>query len=208
MGRGFTLNLFRHGITTANEKKQYLGWTDEPLNAKGWTQVEATAERIQGIETGTIISSDLIRCQETAKILFPHQQITTSADFREMHFGTFEMKTYASLKNYQAYLDWINNPFQAQAEGGESFDTFSQRVMQGMTHLQKHTQATPLTIVTHGGVVRLLLTTYVASERKYFEWEVPNASGYQLYWEDIKAFKGGEKCTSLLAVPSMAKVNG
>src|SRR5699024_4697865 len=123
------------------------------------------------------------------EILFPNQVVEAQKAFREMHFGTFEKKTYDNLKNYQAYLDWINHPFQAKPEAGESFNEFSVRVMQGLAQVQANPQTNRMTIVTHGGVIRLFLSEFVKSNKHYFEWQVPNGSGYQLYWEDIEAFK-------------------
>ena len=34
------ITLLRHGLTEANERKEYLGWTDSPLSEQGRMEIE------------------------------------------------------------------------------------------------------------------------------------------------------------------------
>ena len=110
-------------------------------------------------------------------------------------------------KDYQL---WLNDIFQLSPPGGESFDVFSERVKKGMVEITQSlsTEVNDLVLVVHGGVLRLLLSTYVASSKKFFDWKIPNSQGYQLTWENKESFRRLEKCISLSEVPSTAKGNG
>lgn len=210
MAGSFTLTLFRHGLTLENEKKQYLGWTDTSLSQKGQLETKEVADKLNYFRPDKIISSDLIRCQETAALLFVDQSFYRMADFREMHFGVFEVKTYQQLKDQKPYQDWLNSSFEQSPPAGESFEVFSNRVLLGMEKLIDllEDEDEEIVMVTHGGVIRLLLSKFVRSDNRFFDWEVPNSQGYQLNWENKKSFRRLDKCKSLSVVPSMAKVNG
>src|SRR5699024_11343337 len=78
-----------------------------------------------------IFSSPLIRCTETAEILFPHQEIHREPDMKEMNFGIFEGKTYEQLKAETSYTNWLSNPFSGCPPGGESFHAFTKRIGRG-----------------------------------------------------------------------------
>ncbi|MDQ7861466.1 phosphoglycerate mutase family protein [Peribacillus frigoritolerans] len=64
------ITLLRHGLTVANERKVYLGWTDSPLSTEGEKEILDLRGSYPQYEK--IFSSDLSRCVETARLLFPH----------------------------------------------------------------------------------------------------------------------------------------
>ena len=73
MVHSVAITLLRHGLTEANERKEYLGWT-------GFSVKRAGADGNQQLKAGfqayeLIISSDLQRCVDTAKLLFPEVPI-------------------------------------------------------------------------------------------------------------------------------------
>lgn len=210
MVHSFTLTLFRHGLTNANKKKQYLGWTDAPLSQQGKLETIKVAEKLNDLSLDKVITSDLIRCQQTAKLLFPRKNMIKIADLREMNFGVFEEKTYEDLKNNKSYQKWLDSAFKIAPENGESFELFSKRVLTGLKKaieiLDENDRE--LVIISHGGVIRLLLSKFVQSEKEFFDWKIPNSQGYQLKWENKDSFRRLEKCKSLSVVPTMEKGNG
>ena len=202
--------VFRHGLTTENERSQYIGWTNSSLSEQGRRETKVTAQKLSGWQPDRIISSDLLRCKQTSELLFPHQEIETLKAFREMNFGKFEEKTYEELKEQADYQQWLNDIFQVKPPNGESFHDFSTRVKKGMieiTHSLREKDQ-DIVFVVHGGVVRLLLSIYVDSDQSFFDWQIPNSQGYKLCWKDKANFRRGERCISLSVVPLMASENG
>lgn len=63
------LLLLRHSITPGNLKRQYIGSTDQPLAPEG----EALARKRRGEmpEIGGLWVSPMLRCRQTAALLFP-----------------------------------------------------------------------------------------------------------------------------------------
>ncbi len=199
------ITLLRHGLTEANERKEYLGWSDSPLSKRG----KIDMEQVKGYfsEYERIISSDLQRCIDTAKLLFPNVPVQKNAAFREMNWGSFEGKTYEELKEVPDYQKWLENPMKAPVPAGESYPVFSRRVELGWKQLLNE-EFTNIAIVTHGGVMRELLARYAPEEQSFWDWAIPHAGGYQLVWDSSDVWRRGERCTSLQAVPIMEKLSG
>src|SRR5699024_5631004 len=122
------ITLIRHGMTKENERSAYIGWSDSPLSEKGRDKVESYSELWKNNSIEYVFSSDLVRCVETANILFPHQPLQKIRNLREMNFGKWEKKTYEELKNIPAYREWLDHMFVSGPDDGEDFPTFSKRV--------------------------------------------------------------------------------
>lgn len=205
MVHSVAISLLRHGLTEANERREYLGWTDSPLSKQGRIKIQQLTDCFQDYEF--LISSDLQRCVNTAKLLFPESQVLTNSAFREMNWGSWEGKTYEQLKEEASYQKWLENPMEAPIPNGESYPDFSARVASGWQQLLTQ-EFKNIAIITHGGVIRELLVRYAPEEKLFWDWKIPHASGYQFIWDSIDAWRRGERCTSLQVVPIMEKQNG
>lgn len=98
--------LIRHGQTNWNLSGRIQGGGyNVPLNAKGREQAKRAALVLEGTPLDAVASSSLWRAEETANIVWEHQNRTTSETntkppkvplrivdpgFNEMRFGTFE----------------------------------------------------------------------------------------------------------------------
>ena len=89
-----TLYLVRHGETEWNNKSITQGQSESVLTQTGIEQAEVTAVNLKDIHFDAIFSSDLIRTQETAKIIKLDRDIViqTSRLLRERNYGRFEGK--------------------------------------------------------------------------------------------------------------------
>lgn len=195
--------LFRHGMTIENERQAYLGWSDSPLVADQLLpEIQDCFEHIY--------TSDLGRCRETAKVLFPKKMPEVLPDLREIHFGDWEGKTYEQLKYEDSYKKWLSRPFKESPPNGESFDDFTCRVKNAWEKISRNViehQTQSAAVVTHGGVIRYLLTQYAPEDRDFWDWRIPYGRGYQLTWSR-EGLRRKERCISLQEVPLMANQSG
>ena len=151
--------LFRHGLTEENKRHAYIGWTDSPICEDA--RLVLAKQIVQPSSYERIVTSDLKRCLQTAEILFPDQSLLALSEFREMHFGRWEGKTYAELAGDPHYEEWINHHFTSEPPEGESYPIFTERVEKGWQELNElivEERFKSLAIVTHGGVMRYLLS--------------------------------------------------
>ena len=172
-----TIFLIRHGRTLANEQHLYCGSTDLPLSRAGR---EALANR-PPIDVGAarFITSGMRRCNETLALLFGNVPYEVVRDFREIDFGTFEMKSYEMLKDEPAYQAWLSrDPEINPPPGGESGEQMTRRVLAAYKALESRKENT--VIVTHGGVIMNMLSQHALPFRKPEEWMTDPGAGYSV----------------------------
>ncbi|WP_046174742.1 histidine phosphatase family protein [Domibacillus indicus] len=204
MGDRVVVGLYRHGLTDANKKRQFCGWTDVPVNEEGL----AALKQLTVPDYDWIVSSDLARCRQTASVFWP-QTHEVSKKFREFHFGEWEKKTHAELEQQPEYIAWLRD-FSLQVPGGDSYAAFAGRAEEGFHDLLNRMTEKGIeraAIVTHGGVIRHLLSIWAPEARPFGSWEAENGQGYELSGS-LSAMRRKERCTLLRAVPSTAKENG
>lgn len=202
------VTLLRHGMTDENERSAYIGWTDSLLNQKGREMVRELRKHIR--QPDLIFSSTSVRCLETAGILFPGEIMVRLDQLREMNFGDWEGKTYEDLQGLTSYRKWLDDPLSKGPDKGETFAEFSERVQNGWQLIKEKTLESGkqhVAVVTHGGVIRLLLSELAPGESSFFQWRVPLAGGYDIVWTK-EGFRRDEPCISLQEVPTTEKANG
>lgn len=188
--------VMRHMPTIGNEKRQYIGWTDEPImdTCKVNWQLPWHPTEVYG--------SDLQRAKQSAAQYFPKAIYKHDSRFRESHFGDWEGKTYDMLKEDKTYRAWIDDPYAYAPPGGERLQETEQRVFAAFSALP--IAGTPTILVTHGGPIRLLLTRFSPEIRDFWSWTIPHCSAWAFEWATARDFKEGKRCISLSAVPIMA----
>lgn len=151
------LDLLRHGETLG--PAGFRGRLDPPLSAEGWQQLrDATTD---AAPWQLIVSSPLQRCAAFAQELAARHALPLQleAGLREMDFGDWEGRTPAELMETDADAlgRFWNDPWQYGPPGGETLPAMRQRVQACLAALHQQHAGRHLLLVTHGGVVRLLL---------------------------------------------------
>ena len=174
------LILLRHGLTAANEQHLYCGATDIGLSESGKAALlrRKKAVTYPDFSGKRVITSGLLRCEETLFLLVGDVAHETDAAFREMDFGIFEMRSYENMKNDPAYLAWIEGDNESNvAPGGESGVQMRRRVLDGLGRLLADNRDTLL--VTHGGVIAVIMAhLFPAEQKNRFDWQPLPAGGY------------------------------
>lgn len=103
------LTLIRHGAAKSNLEHRYLGTTDEPLSAEGKQALFIKKESGLYPNPDKLFISPMLRCRQTAEILFPDVASWEIPEWTEMDFGQFECKNYKELNGNTAYQAWIDS---------------------------------------------------------------------------------------------------
>jgi alpha-ribazole phosphatase len=149
--------LLRHGVTEGPEG--FRGRLDPPLAEQGWTQLRSAVAGQPAF--ALILSSPQQRCAGFAEWLAAEQgaELALEPDLRELDFGDWEGRSAADLMQDQAEtlgLFWAD-PYAYTPPGGEPVAAFAARVLGAVARWRPRLQAQRSLIVTHGGVIRLLL---------------------------------------------------
>ncbi len=180
--RDYIIHLIRHGETLANEEGKYIGKTDLVLIESAKKELEDL--RLDGIypSVGTVYTSPLKRCLETASIIYPAKQMIAVENLMEYDFGDFEGKSDLELESNPAYRDWRQGK-RTDAEGGEDMKDFESRIFTGLIQVVQHmmeTECYEAAVVTHGGVIMTLLGVCGLPQRPKVEWLTEKGKGYTI----------------------------
>lgn len=195
--------LFRHRLTEENKRKAYLGWNDSHVCVE--SNMSSTDRRYE-----LYFSSDLQRCITTANQLFPDKELILLEYLREMNFGRWEGKTYEDLKEDELYQRWLSDPLHFAPPHGESFQQFTNRVQTGWKIIVDEIRQQNIrsaAVITHGGVIRHLLTEFAPLKKEFWDWQVRHDQGFELIFEKNALWRG-ERCTLLQEVPLTANEHG
>ena len=176
--------LIRHGKTKGNCERRYVGRTDEALCEKGRMELYRLREalQMQGLTEPTgIYTSPMIRCTESAQVLFPGRRLIAVADLRERDFGAFEYKNYEDLNGNPVYQAFIDSGGRTDFPDAESLLSFKKRCVGAffscVRGIQIQTGTPWYAFVVHGGTIMAILEEYALPRRNYFDWQIPNAYG-------------------------------
>jgi alpha-ribazole phosphatase len=151
------LDLLRHGETELGGGLR--GSLDDALTDKGWAQMRAAV-----LERGPwdrLVSSPLQRCSRFAEELGTQLglPVQLDKDLQELHFGTWEGQSAATLMETEAEalgLFWAD-PYLFTPPEGERVEDFATRVSAAVGRLQASYAGQRILLISHGGVMRLLL---------------------------------------------------
>ena len=195
-----TLWLIRHGKTKGNTEHRYVGTVDEPLCGTGIRELSDLKMSAAYPAPETVFVSPMIRCRETAQILFPAARQVVIPGMQECDFGEFEYKNYEEMNGYPVYQEWIDSGGRAGFPGGESMEDFSDRIGAAFERMLCQVSLgddAPIVLVCHGGSIMAILDRYSDPHRDYFEWQAPNGLGFTADI-DLEAWhKGGRRLTAI-----------
>lgn len=144
-----TLYLIRHAPTHA---KAMVGWTDLPGDCSDTAAFARLAALLP--QGATLVSSDLARAVATADALaLPAPRLPHHPGLREIHFGAWEMRTYAEVEAEDATIRaFWDRPGEVAPPGGESWNALAARVHAALDDLLART-AGDLVAVSHFGAI-------------------------------------------------------
>ena len=151
------LDLLRHGETELGGGLR--GSLDDALTAKGWAQMREAV--LAHGPWDRLVSSPLQRCARFAEELGARLNLPVSLeqDLQELHFGAWEGQSAVQLMETDAEalgLFWAD-PYSFTPPDGEPVEAFSQRVRDAVLRLHQLYAGQRVLLISHGGVMRLLL---------------------------------------------------
>ncbi len=180
----YRLSIFRHGLTRANLEGYYAGaGTDWPLCEEGRAQLYRLKQTHRYPAVTAVFTSPLLRCVQTADILYPGVKQYVIQDLREAHFGEFEGRLATELAGDAAFRRWMDPHDPYTPAGGENGNVFAARtrdVLMKMFEFMLKSGITDAACVTHGGVAMSMLAQRALPQRPAAQWACDPGCGYQV----------------------------
>jgi alpha-ribazole phosphatase len=171
--------LIRHGKTYGNSMGRYIGSTDEPLLLE---EKERLRKKVCP-HVDTVFVSPMLRCRQTAELLFGSEPMRIMEELRECDFGAFENKNWKELTDDPRYQDWIASNGTLAFPEGENSLQFRERCCRGFAGalaecFRERIEAAAF--VVHGGTIMSIMERYAIPAKDFYEWHVDNCEGYEL----------------------------
>lgn len=157
-----TVVLVRHGRSRWNAAGIYQGQVGPGLDEAGHAQAKLVAEHLvqRFADVRLIARSDLERVVETAQPLeerLPSVPVVVDERLREIDLGSWAGRTHAEVVAADpAAVMWSSWEHDAP-HGGESLSDFRPRTRAALTDLLAQVDDGTVVVVTHGGVIRMLV---------------------------------------------------
>lgn len=178
------VTVLRHG-EVRGRAHVYRGALDDPMTERGIDRVRAIAQRLAVPAFDRIASSPLARCLDFAEAYAKACELPleTLESMREMHFGAWEGLTPEEA----AELDPTHHELfrgtagKVGAPEGESVTDLRRRVGQGWAAWLADARGGHRLLVTHAGVMRVLLMELVGLDPAHaYRIALPEAAHFQV----------------------------
>ncbi|WJW75160.1 alpha-ribazole phosphatase family protein [Thiohalobacter sp. IOR34] len=171
-----TVDLLRHGETVLGAV--FLGRSDAPLTAAGRAAMQAALPERPSWQI--VFSSPLQRCADFAGELAQQAGVECRLlpELQEMDFGDWDGRSAQQIQaeDPNALETFWADPLHRAPPGGETLAGFAERVARGWRLLLAAAAGRHALLVSHGGVIRVLLCQQLGVPlERLFCWRVPHA---------------------------------
>ena len=163
-----TLVLVRHGQSEWNKKNLFTGWKDPNLTKQGINEASEAGKQLNslGINFDVMFTSDLIRAQETGRIILKEMNQESIAIVKSQKLNERSYGDLAGLNKDDAREKWGEDQvhiwrrsFDVPPPGGESLKNTAERVLPYFRSeiLPKIQEGSNVLIAAHGNSLRALV---------------------------------------------------
>ena len=181
--RTYKIHLIRHGMTDANLTGRYIGCrTDFPLCPQGVKELKDLKEALDYPYIEKLYSSPMLRCRQSAAIIYPGFEPQIVEELKEYDFGDFEGKNATELEIMPEYAKWTSGSIDAPPNG-ESNTDFIKRLAVGLNKIVRDMMENEVyesAVLMHGGAIMMLLSACAVPRKRAVEWTSENGGGYSL----------------------------
>lgn len=170
------LILVRHGQTMWNagsmSGEHFRGQIDVDLNAVGWTQAQAVADRLAGVDVAAVYASPLQRAIHTAEPTAQGHglEVAPFGGLLDINYGRWGGRSFDDVVAQwpDLYQQWRTSPHRVQIPGGESLADVRARVSQGLQEIVARHDGEIVVLVGHQVVNKVLICTVLGLDNSAF----------------------------------------
>ena len=155
-----TVYLIRHAEAEGNVYRRIHGQYDSLITPNGERQLEALAERFQGLPLDAVYASDLYRTRRTAAAAAKYSGLPVQPvpGLRELALGQWEDMTWGEVERRWPEKLWQFNhqPELWAVEGGEPSEVLRRRLSGTVRELVRCNPDRTIVVASHGMAIRAL----------------------------------------------------
>lgn len=182
--------IVRHGEAEGNIYRRIHGQYDSNLTDNGLRQVEALEERFRSIHLDAVYSSDLRRCQKTARALYEHKGLPLQLEpgLREMNLGQWEDHPWGEIgrTDPDRLMGFQTCSPDFRAPGGESYEELRTRVSGTILKLAARHPGETIGVSTHYIALRSALSVFHGYRVEEINQKVPKCDNTGVTCLDVE----------------------
>ena len=205
------IHIVRHGKTSGNENGRYIGSTDEPLSPAGISELKKTMSLAVYPVCDTVYTSPMLRCLQTADILYPDNPRVIIPALAEYHFGLFEGKNYNELNGTPEYQAFIDSGGKSPIPGAPPIEEYWADCALAFRDILEKAKAAiesdsiakdipvknVIAIICHGGTIMAIMR-YLYPQSDPYDYRTKNGGGYTIDYNcETEEFRSIEKIGTL-----------
>lgn len=180
------LYIIRHGKTELNQANLLQGRSDHSLNPDGHLQAAEAARwlREHGVVIDKVYTSPLVRAIQTAKAIYPEDQIISDDRLIEMDYGPYEGMdlTNPAPEVLEFFRDFVHHP---APEGMEPLSSVVDRLGLLLEEIRMEAEQCNVLLSTHAIAMKGALEYLTPdSNGSYWSKYIANCAIYQVEVKD------------------------
>ena len=190
----YKIHLLRCGSAAQSSGQMYVGQLDLPLSADGQAEIEQLRGSGGYPQVDRLYMSPLLRCEQTAKLLYPGCGVQVVDGLADASLGEFEGKSLDELKDKPEFVAWLQNSQESPPPGGERVEDFTARIssaFDGIVREMMRERVQSAAVIVGGGVLMTLMATLALPRLQMHEWTVAPGHGYTLLTSAQLWMQGG-----------------
>lgn len=149
--------LVRHAEPARSARGRAIGRTDVGLSREGVRQARELVSNLAATGVDRVVSSPSMRAIRTAEPVARTcgAPLEVDADLREIDFGAFDGRTFASIEREhpELYATWMRAPTAVVFPDGETWPALRERAERAIERIAKTGEGRTTVAVTHLGVI-------------------------------------------------------
>jgi probable phosphoglycerate mutase len=152
---GPRISLVRHGATEWSVTGQHTGRTDLPLTEEGRMQAARLGARLGGSRFALVLTSPLIRAQETARLAGFGDVAEVESDLMEWDYGDYDGMTAVEIRRSRP--GWT--PWEGGYPGGETLEELAARAQRVLARVREVDG--DVALFAHGHILRVVAACWL-----------------------------------------------
>lgn len=181
--KSYYIHLIRHADSNEDDNHKYIGITDLPISTQGFNHLRKLKSNYIYPNASIFYTSPLIRCVQTLKELYPNSKPNIINGLCECNFGKWENKSPNELSKDTLFQKWLRGEKNITPPGGESSQDFIKRICTTFEAIVNNVIScgnTQVVIMTHGGIISMLLSIYGFPKANFSDWKTEPCCGFSL----------------------------
>lgn len=182
------MQLIRAGITQGNINGILIGTKDEPLAQTAQKNIKKNVEQMYYDAVERVYSSPLIRCMQSAQIIYPDISCIVNDDLRPLDIGELTNMPIYKAKYSKLFDDWADSDTIQPLGGGENPNLFEIRCTKCIREILNtcaEEGVSSIAVFSHRLYINTLLKHFIVPKNVYYNWRIPHGKSYKLYYNTL-----------------------